>query len=201
MSEDVRRKIFEPFFTTKTEGKGTGLGLAMVYGIVKQHNGSIDVYSEPGVGTTFKIYLPVDRGPAEAEIQKDEEQAPLRGGNETILVAEDDARLRQLTVRVLRHYGYTVIEAVDGLDALAKAIENRDKINLVLLDGIMPSMNGKEVWQEIKALNKEIKAIFMSGYAEDIFTKDGIPGGDTCFIQKPAPPSVIVRKIRAVLDE
>jgi PAS domain S-box-containing protein len=201
MSEDVRRKIFEPFFTTKTEGKGTGLGLAMVYGIVKQHNGSIDVYSEPGVGTTFKIYLPLDRGPAESEIQKDEEQAPLRGGNETILVAEDDARLRQLTVRVLRHHGYTVIEAVDGLDAVAKAMENRDKINLVLLDGIMPSMNGKEVWQEIKALNKKIKVIFMSGYSEDIFTKDGIPGGDTCFIQKPATPSVIVRKIRAVLDE
>ena len=100
MSEDVRRKIFEPFFTTKKEGKGTGLGLAMVYGIVKQHNGSIDVYSEPGMGTTFKIYLPLDRGPVEAEIQKGEEQAPLRGGNETILVAEDDARLRDLASRV-----------------------------------------------------------------------------------------------------
>lgn len=200
MPEDVKRKIFEPFFTTKTEGKGTGLGLAVVYGIVKQHNGSIDVYSEPGIGTTIKIYLPLDRGPAEVEIQKDKEQVPPMGGNETILVAEDNARLRELTVRVLRNYGYTVIEAVDGLDALAKTMENRDRINLVLLDGIMPNMNGKEAWQEIKALNQGIKAVFMSGYAEDIFAKDGIPGGEAFFIQKPAPPSVIVQKIRAALD-
>lgn len=201
MSEDIRHKIFEPFFTTKTEGKGTGLGLAMVYGIVKQHRGAIEVDSRPEIGTTFRIYLPLDRTRVEAASEKSEEQLPLRGGNETILVAEDDAVLRNLIISVLGHYGYNVIEAVDGLDALVKAMESWDKIDLVLLDGIMPKMNGKEAWQEIKALNPGIKLIFMSGYSEDIFSKDGIPGGDTCFIQKPVSPSVIVRKIRAVLDE
>lgn len=201
MTESVRQKIFEPFFTTKEEGKGTGLGLAMVYGIVKQHKGSIDVYSEPGIGTTFKIYLPLDRTSSEAEPQKVEEQPPLRGGNETILVAEDDVALRALAVTVLRHYGYRVIEAVDGMDALTKVMENKNSIDLVLLDGIMPKMNGKIAWQEIKALNPGIKAIFMSGYAEDVFTKDGIPEGEAIFIQKPLPPSVLIRKIREVLDK
>lgn len=200
MDEAVRRKIFEPFFTTKAEGKGTGLGLAMVYGIVRQHKGAIDVYSKPGMGTTFKIYIPLDLGPAEGKTCDDEEQAPLRGGSETILLAEDDAVIRKLTATVLEEYGYKVIEAVDGQDAIARAIENLGKINLVLLDGIMPNMNGKKAWLEIKALNPGIKGVFMSGYAEDVFTKEGIPEGDACFIRKPVSPSVLIRKIRLVLD-
>jgi two-component system cell cycle sensor histidine kinase/response regulator CckA len=201
ISENIKDNIFEPFFTTKEDGKGTGLGLSMVYGIVKKHEGYINVYSQPGIGTTFKIYLPVVRVAAEAEEQKADGQKPIQGGTETVLIGEDDTSLRALTATVLRHFGYTVIEAVDGPDAVTKFTENRDSIRLVILDGIMPKMNGKAAWKEIKALSPGIKAIFISGYAEDIFTKDGIPDREGSFIQKPYPPLILVRKVRELLDE
>ena len=199
--EDIRSKIFDPFFTTKEEGRGTGLGLSLVYGIVKKHDGFINVYSQLGTGTTFKIYLPLLHETEEATEEKQAEQAPLRGGNETILLAEDDASVRALTASVLRHYGYTVIEAMDGQDSVVKFTDGRDSIRIVVLDGIMPKMNGKEAWKAIRELSPGVKAIFVSGYAEDIFTKDGIPDRDAAFIQKPSSPSVLVRKIREVLDE
>lgn len=201
MADDVKRRMFEPFFTTKEEGQGTGLGLAMVFGIVKQHKGCIDVFGGPGAGTTVRIYLPLGRSESEAEAQTSDEQPTLRGGNETILVAEDDVVLRQLVVSVLRKHGYKVIEACDGAEAVAKVSENLDDIRLVLLDGIMPKMNGKNAWQEIKDMNPDIRAVFISGYAENILTKGGILGDKVAFIQKPVPPSVLVRKIREVLDE
>ena len=199
--ETIKDKIFEPFFTTKDEGKGTGLGLSMVYGIVKKHEGYINVYSQPEIGTTFNIYLPVARVTTEAEQQKTDKEVPLRGGTETVLIAEDDADVRLLTANLLRHYGYTVIETVDGLDAVAKFTTNRDRIHLVILDGIMPKMNGKEAWTKIKSLSPGVKAIFISGYADDIFTKDGIPDGEASFIPKPSPPLVLIRRVREVLDE
>ena len=199
--ENIKDKIFEPFYTTKATGKGTGLGLSMVYGIVKKHEGYIDVYSQPGTDTTFKIYLPMARVAAEAEQKKIEEQKSVRGGTETVLIAEDDASVRSLTANLLRHFGYTVIEAVDGLDAVAKFLANRDSIRLVILDGIMPKMNGKEAWKEIKSLSTGVKAIFVSGYAEDIFTKDGIPDREASFIQKPFPPLVLAKRVREVLDK
>jgi len=199
--EDIRSKIFDPFFTTKEEGRGTGLGLSLVYGIVKKHDGFINVYSQLGTGTTFKIYLPLLHETEEATEEKQAEQAPLRGGNETILLAEDDASVRALTASVLRHYGYTVIEAMDGQDSVVKFKDGRDSIRIVVLDGIMPKMNGKEAWKAIRELSPGVKAIFVSGYAEDIFTKDGIPDRDAAFIQKPSSPSILVRKIREVLDE
>ena len=141
------------------------------------------------------------REAAEAEKQKADVQNSVRGGTETVLIAEDDASLRSLTANLLRHFGYTVIEAVDGLDAVAKFSANRDSIRLVILDGIMPKMNGKEAWKEIKALSTGVKAIFVSGYAEDIFTKDGIPDREASFIQKPSHPLVLVKRVREVLDK
>jgi PAS domain S-box-containing protein len=199
--KNIQNRIFDPFFTTKEEGKGTGLGLSMAYGIVKKHEGYINVYSQHGVGTTFKIYLPVTHVPADAEQRKNDELDPVRGGTETVLIAEDDASLRELTATLLRRFGYTVIEAADGKDAVAKFMENRDIIRLVILDGIMPKMNGKAAWMEIKALSFGIKAIFISGYAEDIFTKEGIFDKEASFIQKPYPPLVLAKRVRELLDK
>jgi PAS domain S-box-containing protein len=200
MDEKTKQKIFEPFFTTKEIGKGTGLGLATVYGIVKSHGGFINVYSEPGRGTAFKIYLPVTREAAEQKIIGILKPAPLKGGTETILVAEDDDALRKLTTVILSHMGYRVIEAMDGNDAVEKFINNKDAIKLVILDGIMPGLNGKEVYREIAALRPDMRCIFISGYAEDIFTKDGIPIEKVDFLMKPITPSVLLNKVREVLD-
>lgn len=199
--DEIRRKIFDPFFTTKEQGKGTGLGLSMVYGIVVKHQGYIDVYSDQGRGTTFKIYLPLAHAADLHEEEKTEELLPpLRGGSETILISEDDAALRDLAVTMLRHYGYTVIEAADGIDAVARFVENRDRIRLVILDAIMPKLGGKDAWMEMRALNPDIKVIFISGYAEDMFAKAGVPQEGAVFLQKPIPPSALVRKIREMLD-
>jgi CheY-like chemotaxis protein len=199
MDAKTKERIFEPFFTTKEQGKGTGLGLSMVYGIVKQHFGYIDVYSEPSSGTTFKIYLPIF-GAGIAEERKEIELVPIRGGSETILVAEDDTALRNLASMVLHQYGYSVIEAVDGEDAIAKYRENKDRVQLVILDGIMPKKNGKEVYQEIRSITPAIKTIFVSGYSEDIITKEGLLEPGINFILKPATPNELLKKVREILD-
>src|SRR5574340_481418 len=147
MDEETRKHIFEPFFTTKEVGKGTGLGLAVVYGIIKQHEGYVNVYSEPGKGTTFRIYLPLIASEAREEGKAHKEEPPARG-TETILVAEDDESLRKLSSIVLTQFGYTVIEAVDGEDAVRQFMENKDRIQLLLFDLIMPKINGKEARSE-----------------------------------------------------
>lgn len=200
MDEKTRERIFEPFFTTKGEGKGTGLGLATVYGIVKKHEGFINVYSESDRGTTFKIYLPVQRTGVKVE-DIGEEEVPVTGGTETILVAEDDIALRKLSRTVLSLYGYSIIEAVDGDDAIQKYIENKDSIDLVLLDGIMPKKNGKEAYENIRTIRPDIKVIFISGYAEDIFTKQGIIEKEADFLLKPVSPNDLLRKVREALDK
>jgi two-component system NtrC family sensor kinase len=199
MNAETRERIFEPFFTTKAEGKGTGLGLSMVYGIVKQHDGYIYVYSEPGKGATFKVYLPLYRGAAVVEPVKTE-PAAVTGGSETILLAEDDASLRKLAGVILRNYGYRVIEAVDGEDAVAKYGENRDLVQLVILDGIMPKKNGKEAYEEIRIINPSVRTIFASGYAEDILSREGLLEPGINFLLKPITPSELLRKVREVLD-
>jgi CheY-like chemotaxis protein len=199
MDVKTKERIFEPFFTTKEQGKGTGLGLATVYGAVKQHDGYIDVYSELGKGTTFKIYLPLFRG-VPGEERNETESVALRGGSETILVAEDNTALRELTLRVLHKYGYNVIEAVDGADAVARYIKHKDQVQLIILDAIMPKKNGKVVYQEIRSINPSIKAIFVSGYAEDIIIKEGLLEPDINFLLKPINPSDLVKKVREVLD-
>lgn len=195
----TRTHIFEPFYTTKGSGKGTGLGLAVVHGIVKQHNGYINVYSEVGRGTNFRIYLPLTEHIIEETERKSAVEA--KGGTETILIAEDDASLRKLTKTVLSHYGYKVIESVDGEEAVEKFAAHMDEIKLVILDGIMPKRNGKEAYEEILKLSPGMKAIFMSGYAEDIFTRKGIPRETAFFIQKPVTPDNLLRKVRAALDQ
>ncbi len=198
LDDRTRERIFEPFFTTKETGKGTGLGLSIVYGIVKQHNGYINVYSEPGTGTTFKIYLPlVKESPVDASCTIHDAAS---GGSEVILMAEDEAEVRNTTRAVLEEFGYTVIEAADGEDAVMKFIKNRNSVQLLLLDVIMPKMNGKETYEEIKALRPDIKAIFTSGYDVEIMHKKGYIGKDCPFVPKPVLPESLLRAVRETLD-
>jgi polar amino acid transport system substrate-binding protein len=198
MNEAVKQRIFEPFFTTKAVGKGTGLGLSIVYGIIKQHAGEIFVYSEPGQGTTFKIYLPLNDTKT---VHSD--SPPLKkivGGTETILVAEDDPVVRSLFKEVLEEFGYTVIEAVDGEDAVVKFTEYQEDIQLLLFDVLMPKKNGKQAYEEIKKMNETIKIIFSSGYTADIISHKGLSDDSTSLISKPIRPADLAAKIREILD-
>ncbi len=199
MDEKTRKMIFEPFFTTKDVGKGTGLGLSIVYGIIKQHDGYINVYSEPGKGTTFKIYFPL----TESNIEESPVKAmpKPKGGTETIMVAEDNTEVRNFIKDALERVGYRIIEAVDGEDAIKVFNENRDKIHLLLLDTIMPKKNGREVYEKIKALNPGIKPLFMSGYTADIIHNKGMLETGLNFIPKPVMPNELLRKVREVLDK
>ncbi|MHB8882571.1 MAG: PAS domain-containing hybrid sensor histidine kinase/response regulator [Thermodesulfovibrionales bacterium] len=199
MDEETRKKIFEPFFTTKGVGEGTGLGLAISYEIVKRHNGYIQVYSEPGKGTIFKIYLPLVDVTAGADTKTGAAEAVL-GGNETILVAEDDAALRKLTRIVLESFGYTVITAEDGEEAIGRFRENRDRIRLVMLDMIMPKKNGKEVSEVLRQESPGIKIIFASGYTMDLVKTRELTESGFDFIHKPVPPKDLLKKVRKILD-
>ena len=198
MDENTKKRIFEPFYTTKEVGKGTGLGLSMIYGIVRQHNGYVNVYSEPGKGTIFRIYLPKVKSAIQEA--KTEPLLPVRGGTETILLAEDDEAVRELTRIVLERSGYTVIDAVDGEDAVVRFKGNIDKIELVVLDVIMPKKDGKAAYEEIKKIRPEIKAIFLSGYTTDIIDRKGVLEQGINLIQKPVSPNDLLRKVREVLD-
>jgi len=197
MDEATQERIFNPFFTTKEVGKGTGLGLSTVYGIIKQHNGYIEVESEPGRGTTFRIYFPVVHAKEQTK-----ESLPLttRGGTETILVAEDNLAVRNLIREILTMSGYEVIEAVDGEDAVQKFIEHGDAIAAMILDVVMPKKNGKEVYEEIGKIRPGIKVIFTSGYTGDIVLDKGIRDDIVDFIKKPLLPDELLLKVREVLD-
>ncbi len=200
IDEKTKERIFEPFFTTKEVGRGTGLGLAMVYGAIKQNGGYITVESEPGKGTTFNIYLPLVKTAArEGEASKIVEI--IKGGTETILIAEDDESLRELAGSVLKEFGYTVIEAKDGADATLKFHEHREKVKLLILDVIMPKKNGKEVFDEIKNISPDIKALFVSGYTSEIVHKKGIIDVGLNFLPKPILPNQLLKKVREILDE
>ena len=198
MDKETQNRIFEPFFTTKEVGKGTGLGLAIIYGIIKQHNGYINVYSEVDIGTTFKIYLPLIREKIKPGKQA---EAPVTGGTETVLMAEDDTAVRLALKLILEEYGYTVIEAGDGKEAIEKFIKNKEKIQLLILDVVMPKKKGKEVYEEIKKMRPDIKTIFVSGYTEDIIHTKDIIKQNLNFISKPISPNNLLRKIREVLDD
>ena len=197
MSKETAAKIFEPFFTTKETGKGTGLGLAMAYGIVKQHDGYIEVHSELGKGTTFNIYLPAAESKGGATAATIE--SSLSGGTETILVAEDNEKLRKLSEIILKQHGYKVILAEDGEDSIEKFIENKDIIHLVLLDMIMPKKSGKEVYDEIKRIKPNVKVIFVSGYTADRIDNESMVGENVDFLFKPVLPKDLLRKIRDML--
>jgi PAS domain S-box-containing protein len=199
MDEGTRERIFEPFFTTKEPGKGTGLGLSIVYGIVKQHNGYIDAYSEPGKGSSFNVYLPLIRDRSIAE-QVKPLQEPAEGGGETILLAEDDETVRELTRSVLEKYGYMVVEAVDGEDAVKKFMEYEDRIDLLLFDVVMPKKSGEEAYEEIRKVKTDIRVIFASGYPGDVVRKKAKLGEHMELISKPVLPTELLRKIREILD-
>ena len=198
MDEQTRIRIFEPFFTTKEPGKGTGLGMAIVYGIVKQHGGFINVYSEPRVGTTFRIYLPLaEREAAGAER---DERLPPRRGTETILVAEDEPALRMLLENILAGHGYRVLLAEDGRDAVEKFRVERGEIGLVLLDMVMPRMSGKEACDAIRAISPGTRIAFTSGYTADFMKGRDLLDEGTELIMKPIKPVELLRTIREILD-
>ena len=199
MDEKTRQRIFEPFFTTKEVGKGTGLGLSIVYGIIKQHNGFINVYSEVGKGTTFRVYLPMGRGVA-GKAKAAELAAPVTG-TETVLVAEDDASVRSLLKKLLETFGYKVIEAADGEEAVQRYMENKDNIRLLILDVIMPKKSGKEAYEQIREVSPGIKTLFMSGYTADVIQTKWIVEKGLDFVSKPISPTDFLRKIREVLDK
>jgi len=201
ISPEIKELIFEPFFTTKEEGKGTGLGLSTIYGIVKQSGGNIWVYSEPGRGTTFKIYLPrIEEETGALPVQDDTDHLPK--GKETVLLVEDDPSLRALAARILRYQGYKVLEATNGHEAIGIARENvQEKIDLLLSDVVMPHMGGRELLKQMKTLHSEIRVLFISGYTEHAITfhaglKPGAP-----FLQKPFSPTALAKKVREVLDQ
>ena len=201
ISPEIKELIFEPFFTTKEEGKGTGLGLSTIYGIVKQSGGNIWVYSEPGRGTTFKIYLPrIEEETGALPVQDDTDHLPK--GKETVLLVEDDPSLRALAARVLRYQGYKVLEATNGHEAIGIARENvQEKIDLLLSDVVMPHMGGRELVKRMKTLHSEIRVLFISGYTEHAITYHAGLKPGTPFLQKPFSPTALAKKVREVLDQ
>lgn len=199
MDEKTQEKIFEPFFTTKEVGKGTGLGLAMVYGIIKQHNGYILASSQPGKGTTFSIYLPLT-GPSAGEPESMQKGLAVKRGTETILVVEDNEAVRKITRTMLNDNGYTVIEAVDGEEAIRQFREHQDRIQLLLIDVVLPKKNGKEVYEEVIRTRPGMKVLFTSGYTADVIHAKGIADEGLHFISKPAGMRELLQKIRDVLD-
>jgi PAS domain S-box-containing protein len=198
IDNDTKEKIFEPFFTTKEVGKGTGLGLSIVYGIIKQHGGYITVSSEPRKGTTFDVYIPVTRTDTE-ETRKG--TTKIEGGTEVILVAEDNYELRRLIKEVLTGKGYGVLDAIDGEDAVWQFMEYKDKIDLLILDVVMPKRNGKEVYETIRNIKTGVKVLFTSGYTGDVVFGKGINDEALNFISKPVSPDELLLKVRSVLDD
>ena len=199
MDRETLSHIFEPFFTTKEPSKGTGLGLSTVYGIVKQSGGSIFVYSEPGHGTTFKIYLPhVDQPVSHVQDQRPADEQ-LRG-NETVLVVEDEQAVRKLIEQALRKYGYDVLEAADGEEALSICRAHRLPIQLMITDVVMPHMSGPELVTQVGKRHPEMRVLYMSGYTDDAVLRHGLLDASMSFLQKPFTPVMLVRRARETLD-
>ena len=198
IAPEIQTKIFEPFFTTKAEGKGTGLGLATVYGIVKQNGGYIRVESEPGRGATFRIYLPRVEEEAETLLQTETKETPR--GSETILVVEDEPSVRELVSEALRHYGYAVLEARDAVEALHVCERHKGTIHLVLADVILPGLRADELVRRAQAIHPEFRVLYMSGYTPDAIVKEGVLEPGVAFLHKPFATTLLARRVREVLD-
>jgi two-component system, cell cycle sensor histidine kinase and response regulator CckA len=199
MDQGTLGRIFEPFFTTKGPGKGTGMGLATVYGIVNQSGGHIWVYSEPGHGATFKIYLPRVDQTAEPAAPRPA-SAPSAGGRETILLVEDEARVRQLARDILQASGYTVLEARHGHAAIEVCDGHAGTIDLLLTDVVMPGMNGRELAERLAPRRPDMAVLYTSGYTDNAIVLHGVLDARTVFLQKPFTPDGLARKVRQVLD-
>jgi PAS domain S-box-containing protein len=199
MDEETASRIFEPFFTTKEVGKGTGLGMAIVYGIIQQHNGCITVHSEMGKGTTFRIYLPLITGEIK-ELPAAGAMEPPPGGTEMILLAEDEATVRELHRMILEGAGYRVIEAVDGEDALEKFMEHMAEVDIIATDVIMPKIDGNSLYREIREIRPDMKVLFMSGYTKDIILERGILEDEFNYTAKPVKSFELLTSVREILD-
>ena len=199
MDHETLNHIFEPFYTTKETGKGTGLGLAMVYGIVKQHGGYIIGYSEPGMGTTFKIYLPVI--PTETKPETPTEKLILPRGTETVLLVDDEEMLRDLGKRILERSGYTVLTAANGKEALNLYGKQRGEISLVILDLIMPEMGGRQCLEELLKIDPQVRVLIASGYSAVGETKKTIESGAMGFVGKPYDMRQMLQAVRQALDQ
>jgi two-component system, cell cycle sensor histidine kinase and response regulator CckA len=200
MDKDTQTHIFEPFFTTKSPGEGTGLGLSTVYGIVKQNDGYVRVYSEPDKGTTFKIYFPAaaSTGPVASRTQA---PAALRRGSETVLLVEDEDAMRQLARECLEASGYAVLVAPNGEAAIEIAKKHRGSIELVLTDVIMPGISGRELARTLTAIRPEAKILYMSGYPNDLIAQHGLLDPDTILVEKPFTFHSLLTKLRQALGE
>jgi two-component system cell cycle sensor histidine kinase/response regulator CckA len=202
MTEEVKSHIFEPFFTTKEVNRGTGLGLATCFGIIKQSDGHIWVYSEPGQGTTFKVYLPRIDEAETVSLFRHVESGDLPRGSETVLLVEDEAAVRDLAARMLRQQGYKLLEAANGHEALQLVQKRPDeKIHLVVTDVVMPQMGGKVLTDQLKSLRPDIKVLFTSGYTDKAVVHHDVLEPNIAFLQKPFSPQMLVRKVREVLDQ
>ena len=200
MDKETHEHIFEPFFTTKKVGKGTGLGLATVYGIVKQNNGFIWVYSEPKQGATFKVYLPEVKKDADPE-KKEKKPVVKLAGSETVLIVEDDGLLRNLTQNTLQSYGYRILDAKNGEDAIRVCKEYDGRIDLMITDVVMPKIGGREAAKRLLPLYPQMKVIYMSGYTDDAIVHHGVLEPGLNFLEKPFTPKGLTLKVRKVLDE
>jgi two-component system cell cycle sensor histidine kinase/response regulator CckA len=198
MTDEVRKRLFEPFFTTKAAGAGTGLGLATVFGVVRQSGGAIYVYSEEGRGTTFKIYLPASSEPMSEPVQED--QPTSRRGTETVVVVEDDPSVRELVKLMLEGFGYEILAAPDGDSAARLCHEHPGGVDLLLTDVVMPDIGGRVLAERLIALFPDLRVLFMSGYSDEAVFRHGIIRPDTAFIEKPFSQAGLARKVREVLD-
>jgi signal transduction histidine kinase len=201
MTPEIKNRLFEPFFTTKEKGKGTGLGLAMVYGIVKQSGGNIWVYSEAGMGTTFKVYLPRVDEPLEEKKKRKLSEGELPRGGETVLAVEDNKDVRRMAAQILKRQGYRVLEAANGGEALLVCEKLKEEIHLLLTDVVMPGMSGHELAQRLSFLRPEMKILYMSGYSDDSIASYGILNEKVGFIPKPFSLEALVNRVREVLDK
>jgi CheY-like chemotaxis protein len=200
IDKEVLPHIFEPFFTTKPVGKGTGLGLATVYGVVQQSGGEIFVYSESDQGSTFKIYLPrVESGtPSQPEAKS---RSEILGGTETVLVVEDDKGVRGAIVAILKKRGYKIIEAPSGKEAIGLLTRQKEPIALMITDVVMPEMSGKQLADQVRTLRPEIKILFLSGYTENVIAHHGVLEPGINFLAKPFSIQSLTKKVREVLDQ